>query len=85
MRDAELQASGSATVNGKPGYRFTLSAGAGANARDGRGRFGIQIWHAEPGSTVEVVDYDNLRSGHSQDAGNAGTAVQYGGIVTGPV
>jgi probable HAF family extracellular repeat protein len=55
---ARVRYSGQGTVNGKGGYRFTLTATAGARA-GGKDRIHVRIAHTEPGSTVEVVDYDN--------------------------
>ena len=54
--------SGSGSVNGVGGYRFTLTALAGAGtAKD---RVHMRITHADAHSKAEVVDYDNgLRAG----------------------
>ena len=53
---------GSGSVNGVGGYRFTLTALAGAGtAKD---RVHMRITHADAHSKAEVVDYDNgLRAG----------------------
>ena len=79
-----LEASGTATVNGKPGYRFTLSAGPDTEGGDGKDRFGIRVWHAEPGSNTEVVAYDNLRNEPVPESGGAGTVIEAGAIASGP-
>ena len=57
-----IQYSGQGSVNGKGGYRFTLTATAGAGTGSragGKDRIHVRIAHTEPGSTAEVVDYDN--------------------------
>lgn len=59
---------GSATKNGGGDYRFTLTTTAGDNRS---ARFGLKIWHADPVTRTEVVDYDNLRAG----PGNSGSVV----------
>lgn len=48
---------GSGTLNGRSGYRFSLSTAAGATGATGR--FGLKIWHTDPASGAIVVDYDN--------------------------
>jgi probable HAF family extracellular repeat protein len=62
---ARVRYSGQGSVNGKGGYRFTVTATAGA-----KDRIHVRIAHTEPGSTVEVVDYDNgaAASGAAQKA-----------------
>jgi len=67
------QFEGSGTVNGTGDYRFTVSTTSGEG---GSGRFGLKIWHVDPVTRAEVVDYDNRSAG----PGNAGPAVQ-GSIV----
>ncbi|WP_212760999.1 PKD domain-containing protein [Telluria aromaticivorans] len=51
---------GSGTIQGRGGYRFRLATDAGAAG--GAGRFGLKIWHTDPASKAEVVDYDNGRA-----------------------
>jgi len=70
------QFEGSATMNGVGDYRFALTTTAGANQT---ARFGLKIWHVDPVTRAEVVDYDNLRAG----PGNTGSAVS-GTIVHAP-
>lgn len=53
-----VQYGGTGSVNGRDGYRFLLSASAGAKS-GGMDRFRIRISHMEPGAKAEVVDYDN--------------------------
>ena len=50
--------SGRASVNGRANYRFTLTAINGAKT-GGKDRVHVRIAHTEPGSAIEVVDYDN--------------------------
>jgi probable HAF family extracellular repeat protein len=59
---------GGGTVQGAGGYQFRLSTAA-ATAGDGQGRFGLKIWHTDPASKKEVVDYDNTRTPAGLDAG----------------
>lgn len=65
------QFEGSGTLNGSGDYRFLLATTAGQP-----GRFALKIWHLDPVTRAEVVDYDNLAAG----PGNTGPAVQ-GSIV----
>lgn len=67
------QFEGSGTINGAGDYQFALSTTAGASDA---GRFGLKIWHLDPMTRAEVVDYDNLSAG----PGATGPAVQ-GSIV----
>jgi probable HAF family extracellular repeat protein len=54
------QFEGSGAINGAGNYKFTLSTTAGATSGPGgRGRFGLKIWHTDPATQKEVVDYDN--------------------------
>lgn len=60
LKGTEGQFEGSGTVNGAGDYKFTLSTVAGAATGPGeRARFGLKIWHADPATRKEVVDYDN--------------------------
>jgi probable HAF family extracellular repeat protein len=67
---------GSGTVRGAGGYRFRLSTPAMLPG-GGQGRFALKIWHADPASKREVVDYDNARGA----AGNGGGRLANGRIV----
>lgn len=49
---------GSGAVRGAAGYKFRLATSATV-AGAGQGRFAIRIWHTDPVSKAEVVDYDN--------------------------
>lgn len=51
---------GSGTVRGAGSYKFRLSTAATVPGKDG-GRFALKIWHTDPASKAEVVDYDNAR------------------------
>lgn len=54
------QFEGSGAVNGAGGYKFTLATTAGAAANPGdRGRFSLKIWHTDPATRKDVVDYDS--------------------------
>jgi PKD repeat protein len=52
---------GSGTAGGAGGYKFRLSTSAAASG-DERGDFVLKIWHTDPASHKNVVDYDNARS-----------------------
>jgi len=75
LGEARLQFSGTGTVNGSDGYRFTLTASDGARSQDGQHRFGIRISHVDPVTKQQVVDYDN------RTAGRDGSAVSAGGTM----
>lgn len=48
---------GSGSINGKGDYKFALDATAGAAGA--AARFGLKIWHADPATGAQVVDYEN--------------------------
>ena len=77
LADARLRFSGTGTLNGSEGYRYTLTASDGAGAQDGKHRFGIRISHLDPVTKQEVVDYDNLA------AAQEGSAVSEGSMLIG--
>jgi probable HAF family extracellular repeat protein len=67
---------GSGTIGGKfggaGGYQFrlsTMAATAGNGSANGQGRFALKIWHTDPASKAEVVDYDNTRAPAGTEAG----------------
>lgn len=67
---------GTGTVNGMGSYSFTATTTAGSS--DGKaGRFSVKVWHTDPNTQAEVVDYD------SQDTAGAtaGRPVAEGSIV----
>jgi probable HAF family extracellular repeat protein len=70
------QFAGSGTINGAGDYRFTMATTAGGPARGGTvGRFSLKIWHLDPVTRAEVVDYN------SQGAGNlAADVIVKGGV-----
>jgi len=49
---------GSGTVGSKDGYRFRLGSSVTGGGSES-GRFGLKIWHTDPASGKEVIDYDN--------------------------
>jgi len=61
VKGAVGQFEGSGAINGAGDYKFTLNTTAGATTGSGgRGRFSLKIWHTDPATKREVVDYDNL-------------------------
>ncbi|GAB3453428.1 hypothetical protein GCM10027321_03550 [Massilia terrae] len=62
---------GTGTIDGTSKYSFTLSAVAGGNGT--AGSFGMKIWHIDPRTGAEVVDFDsqnaNRRAGAELVAG----------------
>jgi probable HAF family extracellular repeat protein len=73
-RDGQARLTGTGKLNGAPGYRFTATTAAGATAF---GRFGVRIWHTDPKTSADVVDYDSLAA----KGGNAGRALADGKII----
>jgi probable HAF family extracellular repeat protein len=73
---ASAQLVGTGKVNGTGSYNFTATATAGTGG-DKAGGFSVKIWHADPNTNAEVVDYD------TRDAGsrNAGRPLAEGSIV----
>ena len=67
---------GSGTVKGAGNYRFRLSTSATLPG-GGQGSFALKIWHTNPASKREVVDYDNARG----QAGNGAGQLANGRIV----
>lgn len=69
--------SGTGRLNGQPGYRYSLTvAGAAAN---GKGQFGLRIWHSNPLTKADVVDFDN-----QQTSAARAMAVTEGAIAVAP-
>lgn len=70
MQGAHGQFAGSGTINGAGDYKFTMDTMAGAAAGEGEpGRFGLKIWHIDPATGAEVVDYDHQGAGNSAAGG----------------
>jgi probable HAF family extracellular repeat protein len=67
---------GSGTVRGAGSYQFRLSTSA-VTVGSGQGRFALKIWHTDPASKADVVDYDNTRAA----SGSEGARVTDGSIV----
>lgn len=79
VNGARIQYRGSGTVNGAGHYQFTLTAVAGPNPADGKNGLHIRIWHLDPGTNGEVVDYDN-QSGPNATTGSQGMIVGDGAV-----
>jgi probable HAF family extracellular repeat protein len=61
---ARGQFEGSGKINGAGDYRFKLTTTAGSASGQGQpNRFGLKIWHTDPVTNAEVVDYDNQGAG----------------------
>jgi probable HAF family extracellular repeat protein len=73
-RDGQAQLTGTGMVNGAAGYRFVATTAAGATAS---GRFGVKIWHTDPKTAADVVDYD----GQAATGGNSGRTLANGKII----
>ncbi|MFL6708573.1 MAG: PKD domain-containing protein [Massilia sp.] len=72
--------SGAGELNGKGGYQYSLTIAAAAapaapasaggdGASQGTGQFALRIWHKDPSSQSDIVDYDN-------SAGKLGTGTR---------
>jgi hypothetical protein len=62
---ARGQFEGSGKINGAGDYRFKLTTTAGSASGQGQpNRFGLKIWHTDPVTNAEVVDYDNQGAGN---------------------
>lgn len=61
---------GSGSLNGKQGYQFMLAATRAAEAGRQVERAHVRIWHRDPRSGAEVVDYDNAPGAHAAAAGS---------------
>jgi probable HAF family extracellular repeat protein len=59
---ARGQFAGSGSINGAGNYKFAMSTTAGAGAA---GRFSLRIWHLDPATQAEVVDYNSRGAGSS--------------------
>lgn len=67
---------GSGTLGGAGGYKFRLSTSATVPGNQ-QGGFVLKIWHTDPASRTDVVDYDNARA----PSGTAAGRVTDGSIV----
>jgi probable HAF family extracellular repeat protein len=77
MQAGRAQFGGSGTINGRGAYQFAMVTTAGAAAAKGEpGRFGLKIWHIDPATKAEVVDYENQVG----TGGGAGRALVEGKI-----
>lgn len=64
---------GSGTVGGRGDYKFSLATSVTVPGGE-EGGFVLKIWHTDPASRTDVVDYDNARAiGHRGGACDAGT------------
>lgn len=69
LQGARGQFAGSGTINGAGDYKFTMATTAGAPAGEGAaGRFSLKIWHLDPATRAEVVDYNSQGAGSSAAA-----------------
>ncbi|MGX4640366.1 PKD domain-containing protein [Massilia sp. SYSU DXS3249] len=77
-RNGQVRYRGSGILNGARGYQFLLTA---TRSPDGTDRVGVRIWHRDPRSGANVVDYDNMRNRVGADA--AGSIVEEDGVSAG--
>jgi probable HAF family extracellular repeat protein len=73
-RGGQARLTGTGRVNGAPGYHFAATTAAGATAS---GRFGVRIWHTDPETSADVIDYDSQAATEE----NAGRALASGKII----
>ena len=79
---ARAQYKGIGTFNGVAGYRFLLTAVDGqVSGGGGVDRFRIKIWHQDPDTQADVVDYDNQLDASTEGTLQEGTAIGGGSIV----
>jgi probable HAF family extracellular repeat protein len=78
LQGTSAQFAGSGKMNGAGNYKFTLQTTTGAANPGQPGRFGLRIWHADPATGSDIVDYDNLGTGTGSDA--AGHPIAEGAI-----
>jgi probable HAF family extracellular repeat protein len=77
---ARAQYKGTGALNGVDGYKFMLTAVDGDKAGQAD-RFRIKIFHTDPDSGADVIDYDNQTTGGTEGTLNEGTMVNGGSIV----
>jgi probable HAF family extracellular repeat protein len=80
VRDGQVQLRGSGAVDGKPGYRFLLTAAPGGAMGNGKATVRFRIWHEAPGTRADVVDYDNASDPRAASVDGAGSALQEGSV-----
>ena len=79
---ARAQYKGIGAFNGVAGYRFLLTAVDGqVSGGGGVDRFRIKIWHQDPDTQADVVDYDNQLDASTEGTLQEGTAIGGGSIV----
>jgi hypothetical protein len=59
LQGGSAQFSGSGKFNGAGDYRFTVQTSAGAVSAGQPGRISLKIWHTDPKTGGDIVDYDN--------------------------
>ena len=80
VHGGKVQYRGRGTVNGKTGYQFMLTATVDTRSGGGKDRVRVRIWHHEPGTRAEAVDYDNRLHSRSLSTGDEGSVVGEGTI-----
>jgi len=70
--------SGSGSVNGRGNYHFDLVTIAPGG--DAQGRFGLRIWHTDPATGAQIIDYDNQQSAEAGSVDAVGSALTEGSI-----
>lgn len=77
---ARAQYKGAGTLNGVGGYKFILTAIDG-DKQGKADRFRIKIFHTDPDSGQDVIDYDNQTAGGTEGTLDEGTLVNGGSII----
>ena len=79
---ARAEYRGSGKLNGVADYQFELTAVGGSVATLATpGRVRMKIWHTDPRTNAEVLDYDNQRATDALASGGEGSALDAGNIL----
>lgn len=66
---AQVRYRGSGSLNGEQGYRFMLAATRAGGAGSAVDRVHVRIWHRDPRTGAEIIDYDNAHGGAAPTGG----------------
>lgn len=76
----KAQYKGAGTLNGVAGYKFMLTALDGAK-KAAADRLRLRIWHYDPTTQADVVDYDNQVDASLEGTAQEGTDIRGGNIM----